>query len=274
LGLSVLLAQGCGGSPAATPIVVVATTAPTSAAATSAPAATSTTTPPATTAAATQAPAAAATATPAAAASGEGLRSSTPAPAATATAAPPTATPAPVASGGNEGLKPAAPSSGKPAATQAAQHKNRYLIEALSKVEPTPTPAPTRKGVADPNVDSDQYATEVATDLVAMAESLGRIQTMLEGIEQETISDEEVVRGVEQEAKILNDIYARQIARDYPPELKPIDDLFAESTRYASRMMNSFVELLRTGDEQHLTEVEQHAEKFLFFFNELMAKLQ
>lgn len=257
--LSSALLAACGGAAtqvAPTTAPAVAPTVAPTVAATTAPATVAPASP--TTSAATPTREAAATVAPTAnanASTGESLKpkvAPTTAPAAQATAA--------------GGAKPA---SGGP-----TPPKSRYLVEALSKVEPTPVPAPTRKGKADPSVPVDVYATELVTDLVALGESMGRIEEIIKAVEADTLSDAEIVARVQKEASILNGVYTRQVARDYPPALKSIDDLFAESTRYASRMMDSFVLLLKTGDEKYLTEVEQHAGKFEFFFNELMVKLR
>lgn len=169
---------------------------------------------------------------------------------------------------------PAAAGGVKPASGGPTPPRSRYLVEALSRVEPTPVPAPTRKGKADPSVSVDAYAAELVTDLVALGESMGRVEEIIKAVEADTLPEAEIVKRVQKEAGVLNGVYTRQVARDYPPALQSIDDLFAESTRYASRMMDSFVLLLKTGDEKHLAEVEQHAGKFEYFFNELMAKLK
>lgn len=256
--LSSALLAACGGAatqPAPTTAPPVAPTVAPTVVATTAPATVAPASP--TTSAATPTREAAATVAPTANTStstGESLKpkvAPTTAPAAQATAG---------------GAKPA---SGGP-----TRPKSRYLVEALSKVEPTPVPAPTRKGKADPSVPVDAYATELVTDLVALGESMGRVQEIIEAVEADALPEAEIVTRVQKEADVLNGVYTRQVARDYPPALQSIDDLFAESTRYASRMMDSFVLLLKTGDEKHLTEVEQHAGKFEFFFNELMVKLK
>jgi hypothetical protein len=275
VALAAVLAGGCGAAPAPspTPVVVVVTATP--AVAPTAPVAT-----PTAGATATPAPAAGESSKPTAGTgesskpaggAGESLKPGGQASPTAALPPAPAATPAPAR---DDRLKPVEPTTA-PAArtTAAAPPKSRFLVEALAKLQPTPTPVPTRKGVANPNVNPQQYATGVITDLVAMAESLERIQTLMAGIEQGSAAEADIVAGVQAETDILNGVYQRQVARDFPPALKRIDDLFAESTRYASFMMNSFTALLRTGDEKYVAEVESHAAKFATFFSQLMTEL-
>lgn len=155
----------------------------------------------------------------------------------------------------------------------AAPPKSRFLVEALARLQPTPVLAPSRKGVANPTVDPEQYATEVITDLVAMAEAMARIQKLMADLDKGEAAEADIVARVQAETGVLNGVYQRQVVRDFPPALKHIDDLFAESVRYASFMMNSFTALLQTGDEKYVAEIESHAATFETFFNQLMTEL-
>ena len=268
-GLTAFALQACGGAASATstPVGVVVTSAP-GASPTAASAAAQ---PTATTAATAASP------TVAVAASPTSAPQPTTAPAAVSTPS--------TASGGSGGLKPVeptrpasavpaaatTPAPGAPAPKQGSVGRSRFLIPSLAQAAPpTPTPVPARKGVANANVDPEQYANEVVADLMLMADAVGQLGELFEQVDAGEIEEQEVVTILQEQSNVLGAVYQRQVARDYPPALKQIDDYYAETTRYASFTADSLLNLFKTGDEKYVAEVEQNIQKFEFFLGELV----
>jgi hypothetical protein len=284
VGLSVataVLLSGCGASapasPTSPPAAAVATTAPASP--TAAPA-----TPTAAATTGESLKATVATSTPAAANTGESLKPATPtaggsadslrAATATPSGQQPAATPASV----RDSLKPIE----TPKPTQAAQPTQPPAkapsdgkIKPVTKLQVQPTPVPpARKGVANANVDPMKYAQEMVTDLEQLAGAVQALGDFANAYEEGSIAEDELVAGFNKQAGIVRAVYQREVQRDYPPQLKEIDDYFVESLRSASKMVDSLVMALQTGDQKYVTEAEGHAQKFEFFANELVKRLQ
>ena len=284
LALSAALAAAsvaCGAMPQATPapvvVVVTATAAPVSPTVpASAPA--SPTNPPLATSAPTQA-----SASPTAGATistSEGLRSA------------PTAAPSVPASSSStsEGLKPRPTATPAAAPTQKPQPASPTekpqpttsdgkpsLAAEAAKLRAQPTPVPARKGQPNPNVSPEAYVTEIANDANTMSQSLTKLSQLFDAVEQtDSLSDEEasqVVAVFQKEANAVREVYAREVARDYPPELKEIDDYYVETVRYASRFVDLFLQLMQSGDESLAPQLVESQGKFEFFGNELVARL-
>ena len=286
IAASVALA-GCGGGTPAAP--------------TSAPAATSAITPAA--AAASNPTAAPATPT-AAATTGESLKSTvataTPASTAGDSLKPATATPG----GSADTLKPAATATvasrpavdtpvpvrdslkpietprpiqptPTPAPTKApSNNTNDGKIKPVTKLQIPPTPVPARKGVANPDVDPMRYAEEMITDLQQLAGAVMLLGELATAYEAGELSEDDLVVGFTEQSAIVRAVYQREVQRDFPPQLKEIDDYYVESLRSASKMTDSLVLALQTGDMKHMAEAEHHAQQFEFFFNELARRLQ
>jgi hypothetical protein len=206
------------------------------------------------------------TVTPTAAAAGDSLK-----PAASATpGVKPAATP-PVQ--GRDSLKPV--ETPKPAAPTAAPQGNGGKIKPIAKLQVQPTPAaPARKGVANSGVDPQKYLTELVTDLQQLADAVNGLGEIMNAYEGGQATEDQVVAGFQKQADIVRAVYQREVQRDYPPQLKEIDDYFVESLRSASKMVDSLVVALQTGDEKYVTEAEGHAQKFEYFANELVKRLQ
>ncbi len=162
-----------------------------------------------------------------------------------------------------------APTSGK---------KSKFLIPSAAKIVPAPLPTAVRKGVASPNVNPEQYAKEILADLQIMSDSLSNIGKVIDSIENAGELSEadqaKVLAAFQKEADAIRAAYNREVARDYPPQLKEIDDYYVESIRYASRTVDTVLKLLQTGDESLLSELETNLNKFQFFVNELLARAQ
>jgi hypothetical protein len=269
LSLAALLLVGCAGSaaPTAAPATAPASTA------TAAPAIPSPTlaAPTATTSASTSKPgesllSTVTTVTPTAAAVGESLKPATATPGLKPAATPPVQ--------GRDSLKPVeTPKPVQPTAAPAGNTGGK--IKPVTRLQTQPTPAaPARKGVANANVDPQKYLTELVADLQQLADAVTGLGEITNAYESGQATEDQVVAGFQKQAGVVRAVYQREVQRDYPPQLKEIDDYFVESLRSASRMVDSLVMALQTGDQKYVTEAEGHAQKFEFFANELVKRLQ
>jgi len=173
--------------------------------------------------------------------------------------APKAGTPTPAAKGATQTPVPKPDTTGQP--------------KPITKLQVQPTPTVSRKGVANPKVDPQQYLMEMAGDLQKLADAVSEAGETVNAYEEGDASEDEVVANFTKAQTTVRDLYVREVQRDYPPQLKEIDDYYVESMRSATGLMDALVMALQTGDMKYLDEASQHADKFQYFLNELVKRL-
>jgi hypothetical protein len=191
----------------------------------------------------------------------------TPAPTSTATptATPAaTSTPAPTATAIPTLTVPPAPPTSAPATFD-------QLIAQLARLA---TPTATRKGVANPKVDETEYLRGVANDLIQLSAAIDKLSTTLAAYDQGKASESEVVVAFEETSSTVSTLYQREVARDFPPRLEPIDDAYVEALRAADKMFTAFLNALKTGDKKYLNEVSTQYTRFQYFVGEFQKQVK
>lgn len=155
---------------------------------------------------------------------------------------------------------------------------SKFFIPSAVALLVSVSPTPTHKGVANSNVDQVQYVRDVATDLQVMAKSLQDMIGLVDYIQHHsslsTADQTMILQRFTQDDKAIQGAYAREEARDYPPNLKDVDDNYAETIRYASRFADTFLKIMQTGNETYLSELQSDASKFQFFAKQLQTVVE
>ena len=103
---------------------------------------------------------------------------------------------------------------------------------------------------------------------------MDNLSELMNDWESGAVSEDEMVAGVQHGAKVINEIYVREVQRDYPPKLKEIDDYYVETLRAGDKMFQLLVRLLQTGDASLMPQIEKAANDFQYFGSEFIKRVQ
>jgi hypothetical protein len=170
-----------------------------------------------------------------------------------------------------QGAKPTATRSGSQPTARAGATPT---VKPIPKLQVSPTAAATRKGQPNPKVDPQQYAMDLVTDLQTLADAMDELGTVMDAWENGDATDDEVVTGVQSAAATMNELYVREVQRDYPPQLKEIDDYYVETLRAGDRMFQLIVKLVQTGDASLNPQIEKAAKDFQYYGSEFIKRVQ
>ena len=155
----------------------------------------------------------------------------------------------------------------KPAGTAGA-------VRPITKLQVKATPTVSRKGQANAKVDPQKYAAELLADLQLLATAMDELSTLMDDWESGDVSEDEVVAGIQQAAAVMNDVYLREVQRDYPPQLKEVDDYYVETLRAGDRMFQGIVKYIQTADPKLLPEIQKAAKDFQYFGSEFLKRVK
>jgi hypothetical protein len=147
-------------------------------------------------------------------------------------------------------------------------------VKPITKLQVSPTPVVTRKGQPNANVDPQKYVNDLLVDLQALAGAMDDLNTTMDAWQSGDATEEEVVSGVQSAAQTMNQIYVREVQRDYPPQLKEIDDYYVETLRAGDRMFQLIVKMMQTGDTSLTPQIQKAAQDFQFYGQEFIKRIQ
>ena len=194
-----------------------------------------------------------------------------------APAAPPPAT-APAVRG-SAAVPPLAIPTSAPAATARPAPTTTPLVPPTAAPRATTRPAPTAtrvpgKGQANAAVDPQAYADELTVDLIILATALDDVQSAVAAWREKKLSDDQLLKKVDQTSAALRAMYVREVGRDFPPQFKQIDDYYVEGLRAADRAYAALSRALHNLDSSELNTFSAEWNKALYYLKETVNKLK